>query len=42
MTRDQKQVLKALGAFVGFKTALFFSIRYASKTAREAIKTYSA
>lgn len=37
MTKDQKTVLKALGVFVAFKAALYASIVYAAKVAREAI-----
>jgi hypothetical protein len=35
MTKDQKQVLKALGIFVGFKAALYAAIVYSSRTYRK-------
>lgn len=42
MTRDQKQVLKSLLAFVAFKAILYIGINQAARAAREAIAKYEA
>lgn len=38
MTRDQKQVLKAFAVLFCFKAAIYVSIAYSAKKAREALR----
>lgn len=40
MTRDQKQVLKAVGVFVGVKAVLYASIVYSSRKYRQMLAAY--
>jgi hypothetical protein len=41
VTKDEKQLLKAIGMFVGFKILLYASINYASRCARKAVANCS-
>lgn len=41
MTNDQKQVLRGLALLLGFGAAMYASIYYADKTARETINRYT-
>jgi hypothetical protein len=41
MTKDQKQVLKAIGVFIGFKIVLYVGIHLAAKAIRQAADDYA-